>query len=552
MTGAQQPGALFSRRSFMRLTGAAAAGMGAWAVAGCGTGKTIGTPGGGALTLGRGGDSVTLDPVHSSERESGKVCMQIFDTLLAFRPGTTDLAPSLALAVPEPELGGRQYTFKLRDGVTFHDGTPFDADAVVVNFDRWRNTADPLHQGGGGQGSGFALYRAQFGGFDDKSLIEHVEAVDPHTVRFHLKQPSAPFLTNLAIYPFGIASPTALKKDVSTFWQQPVGTGPFKFTSWAHGSSITLEKNAGWWGSKDSPQVDKLVFQVIPDESSRVAALLGGNVSFADGLNPDDVATLSKQQGVKPVLAPPLNIGYLAMNCRKKPFTDPRVRLAVVHAINMAEIVKTFFGDTGELASNPMPSTVPHFAKDIKPYEYDPQQAASLLQQAGYGGGFQVNLWYFPIPRPYLPNGKEVAQAMAKDLAKVGITANLVTRDLATYVEATGRGEHDMCMFGWNGDTGDPSEFMNVPLNSASATPANAKNVAFYRNPEMDSLLGQAVSTVDADTQAGLYHQAQELFHRDAPWAPIAYVKPVVGLRDNVQGFTASPVGLRLAGVKVA
>ncbi|MDH6574199.1 peptide/nickel transport system substrate-binding protein [Streptomyces sp. SAI-117] len=549
-----------SRRTFVRLTGASALGAGLLGTAGCAGEETIGGGhGGDVLTLGRAGPTVTLDPVHSSERESGKVCMQIFDTLIGFAPGTTELVGALAVEVPRPERSGKQYTFRLRRGVMFHDGTPFDAGAVVFNFDRWKNSKSPYHKGGGQQSSQFSLYQAKFGGFDDKSIIDRVEAVDPHTVRFHLKRVSVDFLKNVAIYPFSISSPTALKNDVENFWQKPVGTGPFKFVSWTRGSAITLAPNTDWWGTDvpvaeggGGPWVEQLVFQDIPDETSRVAALFGGDISGADGLNPDDVPALRKMRRVDPVLGPPLNIGYLAMNCQKKPFTDVRVRRAVAHAINMPEIVKTFFGPTAKLASNPMPPTVPYFARDVEPYAHDPDRARSLLRAAGLDQGFEVDLWYMPVPRPYMPNGKYVAQAMQQDLARVGIKVNLVTREWASYVAAVTSGKHDMCQMGWNGDTGDPGEFMNIQLNSAHATKTNAQNFAYYKNPEMDRLLDQALSTVDRDTQRSLYRRAQMIFHRDVPWAPIAYAGSVFGMRENVEGFAPSPIGDRYNNVKLA
>lgn len=564
MTGDQMAGNTLTRHDFLKLSGATAAGVGLLGAAGCSGGGTIGGKGGGGggsgvFTFARGGPSVTLDPIHSTDDESSKVCLQVFDTLVGFKPGSTELAPYLATEIPKPEKGGLSYTFKLRKGVKFHDGTPFDADAVVFNFERWKDTGSPYHKGGGKQGSDFARYNLEFGGFDDDSNIAKVEAVGSHEVRFTLKRPQGPFLNDIGIYTFGIASPDAIKKDVEQFWQHPVGTGPFKFASWKRGSKITLEKNDDWWGTKvpvseggGGPRVKKFIFQTVPDNTSRVAALVGGDVDGADGLNPDDAPTLKKKDGVRAVYQPPLNVGYLAMNTMHKPFDDRRVRLAVVHAINMQEIVKTFFGDTGQRASNPMPPTVPFFAKDIKPYDYDPEKSKKLLKEAGLGGGFKSNLWYMPIPRPYMPNAKGVAQAMKADLKKVGIDVKLVTREWGTYIEQTGQGKHDMCLLGWSGANADPDTFINILLNGAFATKTNAQNLAYYKNPEMDKMLNQAGRTVDDDERRRLYHRAQEIFHEDAPWAPVAYAKPVLGLSDDVKGFTPAPAGQRFNTVKIA
>ncbi|MCA3749136.1 MAG: ABC transporter substrate-binding protein, partial [Rubrobacter sp.] len=218
-----------SRREFLQLGGAGLAGAALLGVAGCGGGETIGggQQGGGGeqnvFTFGRGADSVGLDPINVTDGESLIVCRQVFDGLLDFKPETTDLVPALATEIPEPEEGGRVYTFRLREGVKFHDGEPFNAEAVVFNFERWRNTDNRYHKGGGSQSSNFAYYAGMFGGFDDDSVIESVEAVDEYTVRFTLKEVQAPFLRNIAMSPFGIASPKAIRENVEQFWKNPVG-----------------------------------------------------------------------------------------------------------------------------------------------------------------------------------------------------------------------------------------------------------------------------------------------------------------------------------------
>lgn len=281
-----------------RQGGARQAGAALLGVAGCGGSETIGGgqgegggEGGGTFTFGRGADSVGFDPINVTDGESLIVARQVFDSLLDFAPEKTDIIPALAEEVPEPEEDGRRYTFKLREGVTFHDGEPFNAEAVVFNFNRWKNTDNPYHKGGGSQTSDFAYYSSMFGGFDDESVIESVEAVDEYTVRFNLSEPQGPFIKNIAMSPFGIASPKAVKENAETFWRNPVGTGPFKFEEWNQGSTVRLSKYADWWGTElaedeggGGPNVDRVVFRSIPDNTARVAALSAGELSAADGL----------------------------------------------------------------------------------------------------------------------------------------------------------------------------------------------------------------------------------------------------------------------------
>lgn len=539
-----------SRGDFLKLSGAGLTGAALLGVAGCGGGGTISGGGGGGgstLTFGRGADSVTLDPVHATDGESFRVTRQVFDNLLDFAPESFDLQPSLASEIPEPENGGLTYTLKLRPGVKFQDGTPLDAEAVKFNFDRWRDTKNPYHKGGGAQSGDFAYYSSQFGGFDDDSIIESVEAVDDTTVRFKLKETQGPFLRNLTMSPFAIGSPTAIKKDVGGFWQNPVGSGPYKFVSWERNSQVRVEAFKDWWGSKlpasegfGGPKTKTVIIRSIPDNTSRVAALTGNQLNAADGLVPDDVPTIKEQDGFQLEFRPPNTIGYLALNNQKKPFDDPKVRQAFNYAIDVEKIVETVLRGTGEVASNYMPSLLPYFDKSIKPYPYDPDKAKQMLKDAGVSN-LSTELWYMPIPRPYMPDAKSVAQVMQQDLEKVGVTAKLVTYEWGTYLEKTGEGAHPMCLLGWTGDNGDPDNFLNVLLNSAGATPTDALNVAYYKNSEVDALLKKGQESIDENERENAYYKAQKIMHEDAPWVPIAYVRPPVGLQNAVKGFRPNP-----------
>jgi peptide/nickel transport system substrate-binding protein len=537
-----------SRRDFLRLSGAGLAGATLLGVAGCDEDETIQGGGGNTFIFGRGVDSLSLDPINATDGESLRVTRQIFDGLLDFAPESTNVIPALATEIPESEDGGRSYTFNLREGIKFHDGAEFNAEAVQFNFDRWRDSKNPYHKGGGGQSKRFAYYVGQFGGFDDDSIIESVEIVDEHTVRLLLKQPQGPFLKNIAMSPFGIASPKAIKDDVEGFWQRPIGSGPFKFVKWNRGSTVELVANENWWGSDlparqggSGPKVQKVTVRSIPDNTSRVAALTGGELSAADGLTPDDVPSV-RQAGLRVEFRPPLTIGYLAMNTQKEPFNNVEVRQAMNHAIDMNKIVQAFFGDAGEVATTYMPPTVPFFNEDIERYPYDPERARQMLRDAG-AENLETELWYMPVPRPYMPDGKGIAQDMQADLKEVGVNAELVTYEWGTYLEKTGSGQHPMCLLGWPGDNGDPDNFLNVLLGSATATETYALNVAYYKNPEVDELLQQGQTTVDPDERQRIYLKAQEMLVQDAPWVPIAYAKPPLGFQKNVQGYQASPTG---------
>jgi peptide/nickel transport system substrate-binding protein len=230
------------------------------------------------------------------------------------------------------------------------------------------------------------------------------------------------------------------------------------------------------------------------------------------------------------------------MNNQKEPFNNVKVRQAINMAIDMPKIVDFALGDTAQVATTYQPPTVPFFNESIERYPYDPERARQMLQEAG-AENLETNLWYMPLARPYMPDAKSIAQAMQEDLKEVGINATLETRDWSVYLQETGRGVHDMCLLGWTADNGDPDNFLGILLSSASATPQNALNVAYYKSSEADKLIEQGRVTVDEDKRGDIYMRLQETIWADAPWVPIAYAKPPIGLQQEVQNYLPNPTG---------
>ncbi len=267
---------------------------------------------GGTLIYGRGSDSVGLDPILETDGESYKVAQQIFDTLVEYIPGTTEVRPALATSWSVNDEG-TVWTFKLRKGVKFHDGTEFNSEAVKFNFDRWRLVDHPYHKEGK-----FLYYGDMFNG--TPGVIADVIAIDDYTVQFVLSQKFATFLSNIAMNPFSISSPTAVEKWGDDYFTHPVGTGSFKFVEWVKGDRITVEANENYWGGK--PYLDKIVFRSIPDNGARFMELQAGSVHMIDGVNPNDVRILEKTKGLKLVLRPSMNVGYFSMNQRFEPFKN--------------------------------------------------------------------------------------------------------------------------------------------------------------------------------------------------------------------------------------
>ncbi len=506
-----------------------------------GGGEPAVTPTGDTLIFGRGGDSLTLDPAAAIDGESGKVCDMIYDTLVQYREATTDLEPGLA-ETWQRSADGLIWTFQLRRGLQFHDGMPLDADAVVFSLTR------PL---------------ALFPNFHEQ-FIDQIIALDPFTVQIQLKAPYAPFISTLAGTSFSIVSPAAVQSFGEDFENNPVGTGPFKFVQWTRNDKITLAANNQHWAGR--PALDRLIFRSIPNNTDRLGELQQGNIHIMDLPSPDEIPLIQGDPAFEILIQPSLNIGYLAMNMEKPPFDNLKVRFAINHAINKTEIVERLYQGLGIAAKNPIPPTLWSYDDTIEDYEYDPELAKQLLAEAGYPEGFETTLWALPVPRPYIPDGMAMAEAIRSDLQVIGVEAEIVTYDWGTYLDKTSNGEHDMAMLGWIADVADPDNFLYTLLSISSAEKP-AYNISFYRNVELQNILERARMSTDQDVQAfasnpelrgvdkvgahftdrdlrtALYRQAQAIVHRDAPWVPLAHAQRILVINRRVKNLKLSPIG---------
>nr|WP_236692699.1 ABC transporter substrate-binding protein [Aneurinibacillus tyrosinisolvens] len=466
------------------------------------------------------------------------VTKNIFDTLVDYKKENTEIEPSLATEWKHSD-DGKVWTFTLRDGVKFHDGTEFNADAVVFNFERMMDKKNPYHTGGE-----FDYFPGQFGGFkgEPSAVIKQVKALDKTHVEFTLNIPQAPFLANMAMPCFAIGSPEAIKQEKDKFGQKPVGTGPFVFKEWKPNDTITLEKNKDYW-LKDEPKLDKLLIRVIPDNTARLTALKAGEIDLMDGLNPSDVKAVQGDKNLQVFFRPSNNIGYLSFNNLKKPFDNPKVRQALSMAINKQAIVDGFFSGLGEPAKNPMPPSLMGYNNDVTDYKNDPEAAKKLLAEAGYPNGFETDFWAMPKARPYMAQPQKIAESIQADLAKIGVKTKIVNMEWTTYLKKTKNGEHPMALFGWTGDNGDPDNFLYVLLDKDNAKPPAANNISLYKSDKVHDLLIKAQTTPDNKVREELYKQAQVIIHEDAPLVPLVHSKPALAGGSNVKGFTPHMTG---------
>jgi peptide/nickel transport system substrate-binding protein/oligopeptide transport system substrate-binding protein len=484
------------------------------------------------LVYGRGGDSTALDPATVTEGESFKVTVNLYETLINFGDEDVTLHPGLAKSWEASE-DGLTYTFQLEEGVKFHDGSDFNAEAVVKNFERWKAGVDK-----------FPYFMSQFT-MDGEQVIETITAEGDSTVVFKLKQPQAPFLKNLAMSPFAIASPTAFEANDDALIDNPVGTGPFKFVKWVRNDSITIEKNPDY-RIAGLPKLDKVIFRSYPDNSARLNALNNGEVDVADGLSPSDKGSIETNGDLQLIERPSMNVGYLGLTVTRPPFDNVKVRQAVNYAIDKQALVDAFYEGLAVPAKNPMPPVIAGYNDDITGYAYDPEKAKALLKEAGYDGK-EIELWAMPVPRPYMPDGQKIAEAIQKNLADVGIPSKIVSFEWATYLEKAQNGEADAFLLGWTGDNGDADNFLYTLLDADNI---GSNNYTFYDNQELHELFVKAQTEVNEDKRIELYKQAQVIISEDAPWVPLAHSTPILAASTKVSNYYAHPTGSdRLEGV---
>lgn len=481
------------------------------------------------LVFGRGGDSVSLDPITVTDGESFKVTQNVFETLINFGEQDTKLQPNLATKWEASE-DGLTYTFELQEGVKFHDGTDFNAEAVVKNFERWMS----------GDADKFPYFASMFGGFkgDKEAVIKEVKADGDYKVVITLNRAQAPFLKNLAMSPFGIASPTAFEKEGDKFGDNPVGTGPFKFVSWKRNDSVTIEKNKDYW-KEGLPKLDKVIFRSIPDNSARLNALNTGEIDLADGIIPSDAASIQSNSKLQIFERPSMNVGYLGLTVTRPPFDNVKVRQAVNHAIDKQAIIDAFFEGKAEIAKNPMPSVIEGYNDEVKGYDYNPEKAKALLKEAGYDGK-QIELWAMPVPRPYMPDGQKVAEAIQKNLEDVGIKSKIVSYEWATYLDKAAKGEADAFLLGWTGDNGDADNFLYTLLDESNI---GSNNYTFFKNKETHKLLLEAQTETDEAKRNELYKKAQVILAEEAPWVPLAHSTPLLAGKADIVDFKPHPTG---------
>lgn len=516
---------------------------------------------GNVFTFGAFGNPIQLDAAVVTDGISFRIINQGCEGLLTFDGSSTNPAPLLAQSWEASE-DGLTWTFSLVEGATFHDGTPFNADAVVWNFDRWRTTTHPQHF----EEAAFEYYEYMFGGFDGADFVESVEATGEFEVTFVLAEPNGSFLNTLAMSMFTFASPTAVEANGPAYGTPAVGyvcTGPFTFNEWVSDDRVVLDRNADYWG--DNPgNLDTIVFQVIPDNAARFAALQAGAIDAFEQPNVEDLDAIESSEDTYLQMRGPLNVMYLAFNYRIQEFQDARVRRAVSMAMDRQAIVEAFYPQGAIAATTMIPPSLWGFNGDIPATEYDPDGAMALLAEAGFPDGIsevnilgvddngfvtdevvdtiELDLFFQPVTRPYNPDGEAIGEAMVSFLADVGIDANLASAgDWAAYLDRRANGDLvGLYQLGWTGDNGDPDNFLGYFF---GAVDTSQPREGYYFNEELAAVLQEARAMTDQASREPLYQQADAIIYEETGRIFIAHTGVPLAFSSRVSGYVTNPLG---------
>ena len=495
---------------------------------------------GGTLVVARPTDAISLDPHKATTAPEVWVYGNIFETLVTL---DEKMQVRPVLAERWERINDRTMRFHLRKGVTFHDGTPFNAAAVKFTLDRVLDAKTP------------ARGRSWLG------PVTGATVVDDATVDVLTASPFGPLLNHLTmVFVVGIVSPEAVKKLGDDFGRSPVGTGPFRFEDWKSNQSITIARYERYWGQKT--HLDRVVFRVIPEESARTIAYDRGDVDMLLRAAPVELERLRRDRRTQVNETAGLRIIYVGFNTSAPPLDDVRLRRALAHGIDVKGI-NSYVVENAMLPARSVVAPVVFGFKDTQlpeKYAYDPEKARRLLGELGWTpgpdgllrkAGKPLELTFWASEGRDLKD-KEISEAVLAQLTKLGVKVNFQRMEWGAYLNAL-RAEkppYNLFALGWVTMTGDGDFGLYATFHSANIPPRGTQS-AHYKNPEVDKLLDEARSSLDPGRRAAAYGKALELITSDLPWLPIYQTKETVVMRTHVKGYVGHPAEyyLRLGSV---
>jgi len=472
-------------------------------------------------------DPTNLDPHVTVDGLSLSTMQRTYDKLVDLRPG--EPKPGAPLEV-DPEVADSwtvspdnlTYTFKLKSGLKFADGSPLDANAVKWSFDR--------------------MMKINKSGAANIRQLKTTEAKDPTTVVMTLSDPYAYFLPALGAYAASIINPKAQQQEKDGDGAQAylannsVGSGPYVISEWRRGEQITLDYNPSWWGKE--PAIKRVIIRIIPEATNQKLALTKGDIDFTGSISIPEMLQLQGSPGVKIVEAPSMSISLAYLNCTKPPLDNVKVRQAMSYAMNYDVHVKDIIQGKGRLIKGPLAYGMEGYDESLKGYSYDVAKAKALLAEAGFPNGFEIQLTYASQGSSTADDTALMAQS---NLSDIGIKVNIEKVAEPTRRERIDKNDFVWSVGGWSPPLPIPPWTMDKWYLSANKG-LNA-NRAFYGNPKVDELVSKAPTVLDADKRIAMYREAQNIVVDEAPYILFSQSNQVLGMRDNLDGFQVKPGG---------
>lgn len=503
----------------------------------------------GTFIFGAAGAPEMFDPFYATDGETFRVTRQMFEGLLGIEPGSAEVVPELATEWT-PNDDGTEWTFTLRDDVTFHDGEPFNAEAVCYNFDRM------FDQNEAGQVAGeyWGYVMGAFSNDAENSLYQGCEATDEFEAVISTSGPTSGFPTMLTLESLSMQSPKALEEGDANgiaaegegfsfpdYANNPVGTGPFMFGEYDEANgTISLERNDDYWG--EPAKVSELVFRVIPDESTRRQELEAGSINGYDLPNPVDWAAL-EESGNSVEIRDAFNILYLGLNPEANPqLKDLKVRQALNHAINREQLVQTQLPEGAEVATQFMPQTVSGYNAELAAPAYDPEKAKQLLAEAGAEGMTLTFAYPTEVSRPYMPDPQKIYEALRTDLEAVGITVDVKTASWnGGYLDNVTAGKYDAYILGWTGDYDSPYNFIGTFFGNLKENDFGTEVMPWGKTLADDLKAADAIVD-DGERSAAFEEINAQIMEEYLPGLPISHSPPALVVGPGVDGVIASPL----------
>lgn len=475
------------------------------------------------LVVGVSSDIHTLDPAVSSDNYDWRQIYPCYDRLVQYKvvngEGSTEVGP-MAAESWSVSPDGTAWTFKIRKGIAFDDGTPLDAKAVKFSFER--------------------VLKIGKGPADNLGSIKSMDVVDPYTLKITLKNAYGPFLQTLATDAGCIVNPAVMKHekdgDLAQGWlaQNVDGSGPFRFVEWQRGERCTLEAKSDYWGTK--PKLKKVIIRFMRESADRRMALEQGDIDIAENILIDQIPALVKDPNIIVRKYPSQLVEYVYLNCQKPPLDNKLVRQALNYAVDYKGIIDYVLQGNGIQMRGPIPQGMWGHNPKVFQYHKNIEKAKELLKEAGYADGLKLQLIYSERRASW----EQIATVLQGNFAEIGVQLDLQLMANPTLRDKIDQGDFQLCLGAWSPDFADPFMFMNFWFDSKNwGLPGNR---SFYKNDEVDQLIRKAAVLSNQAERVALYNQAQDIIMQDAPYIFLYQTQALVPMRKNVKGYVYNPM----------